>query len=330
MVFGKKYVDEDLDNRGFKAIGKEVEHLAATPNLGDFFPFLGAIDLQGLTRRLKDLSKVLDEFLEKIIDEHAQSHGQKQSTDFVDTMLDIMQSGEAKFQFDRSHIKAILLIQSSLLKQKASLVLLSEAWKLSRLRKKCIESGFLCFQPSRVEIIAALLWMAFIRTSAAINGYLRPCLMDFPLNLRSKTSLPKVHNSMGNFRIDVPIKFTPEKTNMELHSIVILIRDTVNRIVASCAKASPDEIVSTLVNIYNESVRPPEWGGSTEVDKKGSQDFMVWDVRHGQGPGLGRDKLGIRARFMVPGSMIIVHVHVYDRESRALPIRESTALPVLK
>ncbi|KAG5572860.1 hypothetical protein H5410_062626 [Solanum commersonii] len=108
MVFGKKYMDEDLDKRGFKALVNEVEHLAATPNLGDFFPFLGVIDLQGLTRRLKDLSKVFDEFLEKIIDEHVQSRDQKQSKDFVDTMLDIMQSGEAEFQFDRSHIKAIL------------------------------------------------------------------------------------------------------------------------------------------------------------------------------------------------------------------------------
>ncbi|KAG5572866.1 hypothetical protein H5410_062632 [Solanum commersonii] len=108
MVFGKKYMDEYLDKRGFKAVVNEVEHLAATPNLGDFFPFLGVIDLQGLTRRLKDLSKVFDEFLEKIIDEHVQSRDQKQSKDFVDTMLDIMQSGEAEFQFDRSHIKAIL------------------------------------------------------------------------------------------------------------------------------------------------------------------------------------------------------------------------------
>ncbi|KAG5572858.1 hypothetical protein H5410_062624 [Solanum commersonii] len=108
MVFGKKYMDEDLDKRGFKAVVEEVEHLAATPNLGDFFPFLGVIDLQGLTRRLKDLSKVFDEFLEKIIDEHVQSRDQKQSKDFVDTMLDIMQSGETEFQFDRRHIKAIL------------------------------------------------------------------------------------------------------------------------------------------------------------------------------------------------------------------------------
>ncbi|KAK4726504.1 hypothetical protein R3W88_031421 [Solanum pinnatisectum] len=108
MVFGKKYMDEDLDKRGFKALVKDVEELAATPNLGDFFPFLGVIDLQGLTRRIKDLSKVFDDFLEKIIDEHVQSPDQKQSKDFVDTMLDIMQSGEAEFQFDRSHIKAIL------------------------------------------------------------------------------------------------------------------------------------------------------------------------------------------------------------------------------
>ncbi|KAG5572833.1 hypothetical protein H5410_062599 [Solanum commersonii] len=85
MVFGKKYTDEDLDKRGFKAVVND-----------------------GLTRQLKDLSKVFDEFLEKIIDEHVQSRDQKQSKDFVDTMLDIMQSGEAEFQFDRRHIKAIL------------------------------------------------------------------------------------------------------------------------------------------------------------------------------------------------------------------------------
>ncbi|KAJ8560920.1 hypothetical protein K7X08_027110 [Anisodus acutangulus] len=108
MVLGKKYMDEDLDKKGFKALVQEVVHLAATPNLGDFFPYLGVIDLQGLTRRLKDLAKVFDKFLEKIIDEHAQSHDQKQSKDFVDTMLDIMQSGEAEFHLDRIHIKAIL------------------------------------------------------------------------------------------------------------------------------------------------------------------------------------------------------------------------------
>nr|XP_004252382.1 cytochrome P450 CYP736A12 [Solanum lycopersicum] len=109
MVFGKKYMDEELGKRGFKGILQEVVHLGATPNLGDFFPFLGVIDLQGITRKLKELSKVFDAFLEKIIDEHVQSRDQKQSKDFVDTMLDIMHSRDREFQFDRTNIKAILI-----------------------------------------------------------------------------------------------------------------------------------------------------------------------------------------------------------------------------
>nr|XP_016440977.1 PREDICTED: cytochrome P450 CYP736A12-like [Nicotiana tabacum] len=57
MVFGNKYMDEDLDKRGFKAVVQYVVRLAGTPNLREFFPFLGVIDLQGFTRKLKDLSK---------------------------------------------------------------------------------------------------------------------------------------------------------------------------------------------------------------------------------------------------------------------------------
>lgn len=137
---------------------------------------------------------------------------------------------------------------------------------ISRLRKSCIRGG-LTFQPSRVEIITALLWRAFIRASATISGYVRPSLMDLPLNLRSKTSLPQVQNSMGNFRLDVPIKFVPGETKVELLDFVILIRNAVNKVVASCTKASPDEIASTLVDVYNESFTSPEWGGNDEVDE---------------------------------------------------------------
>ncbi|KAG5570095.1 hypothetical protein H5410_059861 [Solanum commersonii] len=74
----------------------------------------------------------------------------------------------------------------------------------------------------------ALLWRAFIGVSAIINGYVMPSLMDFPLNLCFKSSLPQVNNSMGNFRIDVPIKFIPGETKMKLHHFIILIRDTVS------------------------------------------------------------------------------------------------------
>ncbi|XAR49429.1 Abieta-7,13-dien-18-ol hydroxylase [Bertholletia excelsa] len=111
MVFGKKYADQDLDERGFKAVMQETMHLVATPNIGDYFPFIGALNLQGLNGRMKALSKVFDKFLEKIIDEHVQSKPteQKQHKDFVDIMLALMESQEAEFRIDRAHVKAIML-----------------------------------------------------------------------------------------------------------------------------------------------------------------------------------------------------------------------------
>ncbi|XP_027177890.1 cytochrome P450 CYP736A12-like [Coffea eugenioides] len=110
MVLGKKYADKEFDERGFKAVIKEGMQLSATPNVGDYYPYLGVLDIQGLTRRMKAIGKVFDEFFEKIIDEHEQYANQtRQVDDFVYTMLALMKSGETEFQFDRRHVKAILL-----------------------------------------------------------------------------------------------------------------------------------------------------------------------------------------------------------------------------
>ncbi|XP_019182602.1 PREDICTED: cytochrome P450 CYP736A12-like [Ipomoea nil] len=113
MVFGKKYEDKDIGEKGFKAVIQEAVHLTALPNLGDYFPFIGKLDVQGLTKRMKAVGKLFDEFLEKIIDEHEQGKikGNTQTTtkDFVDTMLEIMKSGETSFQFTREHVKSVML-----------------------------------------------------------------------------------------------------------------------------------------------------------------------------------------------------------------------------
>ncbi|CAH2042459.1 unnamed protein product [Thlaspi arvense] len=96
MVFGKKYEEEKFDERGFKAVMRDVMQLSAAPHLGDFFPYIGALDLQGLTRRMKALSKVFDDFYEKIIDEHIQFRDRGQTKDFVDIVLDFMESEQAE------------------------------------------------------------------------------------------------------------------------------------------------------------------------------------------------------------------------------------------
>ncbi|XP_069148428.1 cytochrome P450 71AU50-like [Solanum lycopersicum] len=109
MVLGKKYMDEEFDESGFKNIMEETVVIAASPNIDDFFPFLSVFDLQGFIARMKELAKIFDDFFEKVIDEHVQSKDQKKAKDIIDTMMTIMQPGEAEFKFDRRHVKAVLL-----------------------------------------------------------------------------------------------------------------------------------------------------------------------------------------------------------------------------
>ena len=112
MVFGRKFGDEELDDRGFKAMIQEVMQLVAAPNLGDLIPFIAMFDLQGLTRRMKNINKVFDRFFERIIDEHLKSMGEKKTKDFLDVMLDLMKSEDThEYRIDRSSVKAIILVR---------------------------------------------------------------------------------------------------------------------------------------------------------------------------------------------------------------------------
>ncbi|XP_031395617.1 cytochrome P450 CYP736A12-like [Punica granatum] len=110
MVFGKKYMDEELDEKGFKGVIQEGMQLGATPNMGDYIPYVGALDLQRLKKRMKRVRKVYDAFFEKIIDEHVQNPKREgESKDFIDVMLRFLGSEEVEYRIDRNHIKAIIL-----------------------------------------------------------------------------------------------------------------------------------------------------------------------------------------------------------------------------
>ncbi|KAB1210415.1 hypothetical protein CJ030_MR6G007166 [Morella rubra] len=110
MVFGKKYMDKDLDERGFKVLIQEGMHLSAMPNIGDYIPCLAPLDLQGLTRKMKAVSKIFDAFLEKIIEEHLQTKDENKTKDFVDVMLSFIGSEETdQYRIERANIKAIML-----------------------------------------------------------------------------------------------------------------------------------------------------------------------------------------------------------------------------
>lgn len=108
IIFGKKYMEKELDERGFKAIIQEGMKVIATPYVGDFIPLIGALDLQGLTRRVKAVRKIYDGFFDKIIDEHlnCEETQHEKAKDFVDILLGIVGSHEdSQHCIDRSCVK---------------------------------------------------------------------------------------------------------------------------------------------------------------------------------------------------------------------------------
>ncbi|WCJ38662.1 Cytochrome P450 71AU50 [Euphorbia peplus] len=109
MVFGKKYAENEFDERGFLAVMKDFLQVLSTPYLGDFFPLIATFDIQGQKKKMAAVSKVFDGFLEKIIDEHIQSKEESRVEDFVDIMLGFVQSEESEYHMGRENIKAIML-----------------------------------------------------------------------------------------------------------------------------------------------------------------------------------------------------------------------------
>ncbi|KAK1361031.1 Cytochrome P450 superfamily protein [Heracleum sosnowskyi] len=113
MLFGKS---KD-DRFNLSEIVHELAEVMGAFNIADFIPFLGALDLQGLNRRLRVTSRAADKILETIIDDHendASIDNKKHIRDFVDVILSLRNSHTTTHEqlannINRSNIKAILL-----------------------------------------------------------------------------------------------------------------------------------------------------------------------------------------------------------------------------
>ncbi|XP_038687914.1 cytochrome P450 CYP736A12-like [Tripterygium wilfordii] len=117
MVFGKNN-DDKFDIR---SLVSEASHLAGTFNVSDYVPFLEPFDLQGLKRRMKAYSKTMDDFIEKMLEEHEKNAKLNQAQDhrdFIDVLLSVMDQptgssssdeNPATYTVDRTNIKAIIL-----------------------------------------------------------------------------------------------------------------------------------------------------------------------------------------------------------------------------
>ncbi|KAK8686663.1 hypothetical protein V6N13_125686 [Hibiscus sabdariffa] len=89
IIFGR--AKDDRLNLGH--IFDKVMRLHGLFNISDFMPYLAPLDIQGIGRKLKGWSKLMDMVLEKIIDEHVQAidpEGRNPHRDFVDVMVSML------------------------------------------------------------------------------------------------------------------------------------------------------------------------------------------------------------------------------------------------
>ncbi|KAK1372091.1 Ferulate-5-hydroxylase [Heracleum sosnowskyi] len=108
MVFGKS-TDKRFD---LSHIIHEAAKLVGSFNIADCIPFLGSLDLQGITRRLKVVGQELDKILEIYLDDHEgdATNGNKElDRDLLAVLLSLQKNPTSTHEIGPSHIKAIML-----------------------------------------------------------------------------------------------------------------------------------------------------------------------------------------------------------------------------
>ncbi|WOH03416.1 hypothetical protein DCAR_0622813 [Daucus carota subsp. sativus] len=114
MLFGKK----DDDRFDLKGTMQEIMDQAGAFNIADYVPMLGPLDIQGLTRKIKDMRKSMDKILDTFISEHEEAASTTRpegyEPDFVDILLSVLDKREEKrgdliSLIDRDSMKAILV-----------------------------------------------------------------------------------------------------------------------------------------------------------------------------------------------------------------------------
>ncbi|PIA50862.1 hypothetical protein AQUCO_01200263v1 [Aquilegia coerulea] len=112
VTMGRKF-GADEGGMKFQKIIAEFLYFVSVFNVEDFIPWLSWVNiLNGLNARAVKNYNEMDEFLEKVIQEHIQSRkkDKKGVEDFVDVLLELEQNGSmGGVPFDNDNIKAIIL-----------------------------------------------------------------------------------------------------------------------------------------------------------------------------------------------------------------------------
>jgi cytochrome P450 len=117
-ILGQKFEEEKDGTSRFGHLTRRVMVLLGAFCFGDFFPFLGWIDvLTGFIPSLKITFKELDAFFDQMVEEHKTmktDDDEPNRKDLVDVLLKLQKTGILDIELTQDNLKAILLVSLSL------------------------------------------------------------------------------------------------------------------------------------------------------------------------------------------------------------------------
>lgn len=116
MLTGTRFDVDDVTGRGgeLKLMVREIIGTLSAVNIGDFFPSIDWMDLQGLKKRMVNAHNFFDKIVGRIIDDHIEQNKmaleekKESAKDVLDVLLDVKDSKTLDIEFDNDNIKAVL------------------------------------------------------------------------------------------------------------------------------------------------------------------------------------------------------------------------------
>lgn len=118
IISGKRYYGKDVvarEGKEFQMLMKDFAEMQESGNLNDFFPILQWIDFQGLEKKMVRVMNKMDNFLQKLLDEHIRNRSRGAVNDpkhmtLIDVMLDLQQM-EPEF-YTHETVKGVILVRN--------------------------------------------------------------------------------------------------------------------------------------------------------------------------------------------------------------------------
>jgi len=111
LLFGKRYLGSGpsiKECEEFNDIIREEITILGAFNISDFVPILKPFDLQGIIPQLNNMRLKVDQFFDKIIQNHSRENDLNHSKDFLDVMFSFVESSGFGKKHGDNVIKAVI------------------------------------------------------------------------------------------------------------------------------------------------------------------------------------------------------------------------------